>query len=192
MMPTSDGFGVAPRKTLCTSDSMSSCSASVNFRPPAANTLTPLSENLLCDAVIITPGTFSSCAISATAGVGKTPSCSTRTPTEAAPAENAASRMGPDTRGSRAITKRGEPRTVPTARPRASAYSGVISLMATPRTPSVPNDGTIDMYDWGELLAPDIEVAISASCTVRPYGPCADRTSCFPYDVSRGSTSRPS
>src|SRR5690349_684540 len=67
------------------------------------------------------------------------PASSTLTPSAAAPAASADSSSGPDARVSRPITRRSTSSTRAAARPSASTYSGVSSLLATPRTPSVPN-----------------------------------------------------
>src|SRR3569833_138218 len=78
----------------------------------------------------------------ATAGVGTTPGLTTRPPIEQRPAESAASRRVPEMRVSRPMTKVGVwlwPRTFAAATPRANARRGVSSVLATPRTPSVPN-----------------------------------------------------
>src|SRR6478609_6493935 len=80
------------------------------------------------------------------AGVGSTPASRTSMPAEARPATVAAARNSPDARGSRPTTATGRwPLKAPTsastcaaATERSSASSAVMSLFATPRTPSVP------------------------------------------------------
>ena len=125
--------------SACSSRSIPVSTSSDSFVPPAAKSFTPLSANGLWEAVITAAATDSDCAIRATAGVGSTPSSSTSTPSAAKPATSAASSSGPERRVSRPMTMRGPPSTRAAARPRASAYSTVSSVFATPRTPSVPN-----------------------------------------------------
>src|SRR6478735_9402114 len=80
------------------------------------------------------------------AGVGSTPASRTSMPAEARPATVAAARNSPDARGSLPTTATGRwPLKAPTsastcaaATERSSASSAVMSLFATPRTPSVP------------------------------------------------------
>src|SRR5688500_1019915 len=91
------------------------------------------------------PDALSSIVRNATAGEGTTPASSTLLPAEHSPATRAASSIGPETLVSRPTT-RSPPLgaiTRAAARPRASARSGVRSLLATPRTPSVPNSRAI-------------------------------------------------
>ena len=81
----------------------------------------------------------------ATAGVGTTPSCTTLAPTLQRPAVMAASSMSEDLRVSLPIKILGWRRsssvsTIAAARPMFMAISQVSSLLAMPRTPSVPNN----------------------------------------------------
>src|SRR5213076_1854458 len=75
----------------------------------------------------------------ATPGVGSTPTSTTDAPSDARPALRAAASSGPDRRVSRATSQRPAPMARAAARPSATASSGVSSVLATPRTPSVPN-----------------------------------------------------
>ena len=68
----------------------------------------PLSGAGLCDAEIITPKSARMASMrNAVAGVGMTPASSTSTPELARPADTAAVRNSPETRGSRATTATG-------------------------------------------------------------------------------------
>src|SRR6478609_8552836 len=121
--------------------SASSCSStsSRSLRPPEANSLMPLSPNGLCDAEIIAAGWPATTEARATAGVGTMPRSTTSAPSEETPAAKAAARSGPDRRVSRPMRHSVPPMMRAAARPSARASSGVSSLLATPRTPSVPN-----------------------------------------------------
>src|SRR5690606_14288270 len=130
------------RSSRCSSSSSRRSTSSGSLRPPAANSLMPLSAKGLCDADTIAAGAPSDADHQATAGVGTTPSSTTSTPSLARPAASAASSMGPDRRVSRPTAQRSPPSTRAAARPRARASSGVSSALATPRTPSVPNFNT--------------------------------------------------
>ena len=88
-----------------------SSTSSVSFRPPGANSFTPLSSKRLCDAEITAPAACSSAASHATAGVGTTPSDVTCTPSDVSPATNADSSNGPDSRVSRPTTNCHPPST---------------------------------------------------------------------------------
>src|SRR5258706_8445101 len=114
--------------------------SSDSFRPPAANSLMPLSEYGLCDADTIAAGTSRIAEQNATAGVGTTPRSIAPAPAYASPYMSAACSSGPDARVSRPTMNGPSPRTRAAARPSISAISVVSSVRATPRMPSVPND----------------------------------------------------
>src|SRR5262245_14538866 len=141
--PTSAPVGALPvGPSLMRWDSSASSRAStssLSFRPPAANSLMPLSGNGLCDADTMAAGAACCTDHHATSGVGATPSSVTSAPSDARPALSAASSRGPDRRVSRPTAKWSPSSTRAAARPSARASSGVSSALATPRTPSVPN-----------------------------------------------------
>ena len=113
--------------------------ASLSFSPPGANSLMPLSWYGLCDAEMTAPRHPRRADSNATTGDGTTPRRWTTTPSLASPATNAASSMAVDTRVSPPTTASAPPSTRAAARPRSRAKEAVRSLLATPRTPSVPN-----------------------------------------------------
>src|SRR5215213_10231686 len=133
-----------PASTASSSDSTAASTSSGSLRPPGAKSLMPLSAKRLCEAEIMAPGTPSASEMKATPGVGRTPRRCTATPSAAKPAARAASRRGPEMRVSRPTTTRSPPSTRAAARPRARESSGVSSVLATPRMPSVPNRSVID------------------------------------------------
>ena len=112
---------------------------SSSLRPPGAKNLMPLSPKGLCDAEIMAAATPSALDRWATPGVGSTPMSTTDAPSDARPALSAAASSGPDRRVSRATSQRPAPMARTAARPSETASSGVSSVLATPRTPSVPN-----------------------------------------------------
>ena len=122
------------------SASMRSSTSSGSLRPPGANSLMPLSAKGLCEAEIIAPAhRLGRGRRRPPPASGTTPRSSTSTPSAAKPAASAASSRGPEMRVSRPTTTRSPPSTRAAARPRARVSSGVSSVLATPRTPSVPN-----------------------------------------------------
>src|SRR5579872_121878 len=146
-MPPPVGGSISASRPMISSISSSTLSGS--FLPFAPNSFIPLSSNGLCDAEITMPAAapFAS-TICATAGVGTTSTLITSTPIDANPAAIAASSMSPDSRVSRPIMTQGLPSRPcgtpfaaqwPAAAPSCIARRAVSSILATPRTPSVPN-----------------------------------------------------
>src|SRR5262245_37754820 len=131
---------------------MSSSTPSCSFRPPAPNSLMPLSMNGLWLAEMTAPAVPSCSATKATAGDGATPSRRTSTPADVNPAMRAASSIGPDRRVSRPTTMRSMRNTLAEARATARATSAVSSVLATPRMPSVPKRSPV-MGAAGEASA---------------------------------------
>ena len=121
----------------------------------------PLSRYGLCDAEITAPMALRCAASNATAGVGTTPRRWTSTPSAASPATNAASsiavetRVSPPTTASSPLVADGAS-TRAAARPRSRANAAVRSVLATPRTPSVPN------FTAAAQLGAGLSLAISA------------------------------
>ena len=106
MRPTPSPVGSPDTSTRPAS--MASSASSDSLRPPGPKILMPLSGIALCDAEMTMPRSAPRSAVrNATAGVGRTPSCSTSTPAEASPAATAASSISPDARGSRPSTANG-------------------------------------------------------------------------------------
>src|SRR5262245_35526905 len=99
----------------------------------------PLSWYGLCEADTTAPIAPKRDASNAIAAVGATPSRTTSTPSDDSPATNAASSIGVEIRLSPPTTAVAAPSTRAAARPRSSASEAVSSLLARPRTPSVPN-----------------------------------------------------
>src|SRR5262245_5284983 len=118
---------------------MRSSTSSGSFVPPRANSLMPLSRYGLWEAEIIAPSASRRDASNATVGVGTTPRRWTTTPSEASPATKAASSIAVDTRVSPPTTASSPPSTRAAARPSSRANAAVRSVLAIPRTPSVPN-----------------------------------------------------
>src|SRR5215207_1273420 len=137
MRPPS-GRSPAPSSAASTAAS----SASASLKPSGPNSLMPLSGKGLWEALMTAPAAASETPTSsATAGVGRTPRRPTSAPALASPAASAPSSIGPLRRVSRPIRTRAPSGSrPPSARPIASASSGVRSRLATPRTPSVPNN----------------------------------------------------
>src|SRR5690625_1942922 len=125
--------------------SISSSTSSVSLWPLESKNLIPLSGIGLCEAETMTPKSTSIVAVRcATAGVGTTPRSKTSTPVEAIPAAMAAEMNSPDARGSRARRAIGRGSRLPSvstsdaATASARENSAVMTLFASPRTPSVP------------------------------------------------------
>ena len=135
--------------------------ASSSLRPPAANSLTPLSANGLCDAVIIAAGARRTTLARAIAGVGTTPASRTVAPAAVSPSARACSNAGPLSRVSRPMIHSPAPSTSAAARPSSVTNAVVSSVCATPRTPSVPKRTVDGDADW----------RISAWCTAWPCAP---------------------
>ena len=109
-------------------------------RPPVWNSLMPLSPKGLCEAEIMAPGSWSAAQRWATPGVGSTPRSTESAPSEARPGGEGGVQQRAGDPGVATDRARGRrPRTWAAARPRARASSGVSSVLAGPRTPSVPN-----------------------------------------------------
>src|SRR5579864_6233574 len=122
----------------------------------AAKSLTPLSENRLCEADTTAAGHPRSPASHATPGVGRTPRSTTSAPSLAIPADNAAWSRGPDLLVSRPTRKHWAGSARAAARPSAMTNSAPNSALATPRMPSVPNRSPTIGYRleyWGALRA---------------------------------------
>jgi hypothetical protein len=92
--------------------SMASSTSSLNFVPPGAKILTPLSVHGLCDAVMTAAGTLMRCDQYATAGVGSTPRSYTLAPR---PAAKASDSSWLDARVSRPTSHRPVPNTADAA-----------------------------------------------------------------------------
>ena len=103
------------RRSAVEPASTAASTSSASLRPPAANSLMPLSAKGLCDAEITAPGdAVVGADTQATAGVGATPSeRARRRPPTARPAAKAASSSGPERRVSRPTTTR---RSAPSTR----------------------------------------------------------------------------
>src|SRR5688572_12302975 len=99
----------------------------------------PLSSYGLCEAETTAPIAPRRAASNAIAAVGATPMRITSTPSDESPATNAASSIGVEMRLSPPTTAVDAPSTRAAARPRSSAKEAVSSVLARPRTPSVPN-----------------------------------------------------
>ena len=145
MRPTSEPIGVSAFPSAA---SILSSVESGSLWPPREKNLIPLSGAELWLAEIITPKSASRSAVRyAAPGVGITPASKTSTPDEAKPAETAAERKSLEILGSWPITALGRSprerasseRTKAAACAKRSAKSAVMSLLAMPRTPSVPN-----------------------------------------------------
>src|SRR5215210_7277700 len=95
-------------------------------------------------------------ASAATPGVGRTPRSTTSAPPLAAPAHRAQASISPESRVSRP-TRILPPKAPEAASPRRRASSGRRPLLATPRTPSVPNVN-VRSFSWPPL----------------PHSPCLD------------------
>src|SRR5271165_1552666 len=126
-------------RTRWSSSSIACSTSSPSLVPPAPNNLMPLSPKGLWEAEMTTAGRSRLTASQARAGVGRTPTSTTSAPSLARPAPRAACSMGPDLRVSRPIRKAVAVMVRAMARPRARTSSGVSSVLALPRTPSVPN-----------------------------------------------------
>src|SRR5947209_8302811 len=120
----------------------------------------PLYSAGLCDAETTAPACTPRSAVrKATPGVVQTPARRASPPAEQTPAARAASRNSPDARGSRPTTIPGRlsPRSVramTAARPNRKARSPVRSRLATPRTPSVPNNLPMIGLSYGQHERP--------------------------------------
>src|SRR4051812_48741098 len=135
-----DRNGGPSARIFPSSASIAASVSSRSFRPPASKNLIPLSGYGLWLAEIMAPGARPTTQAPARPGVGSTPRLRADPPSAQIPAMSAASSIGPDRRGSRAISNGvPAPSARTAARPSATTSSGVRSTPATPRTPSVPN-----------------------------------------------------
>ena len=147
-VPTSVPVGRGRSSRTDASSSISSSNASESLKPSGPKNLMPLSSIGLCDALITTPAAARVRRVTqATAGVGTIPSETVSRPTDVMPATMR--RLEHRSREARVASdqdRRRSPLRAAGSPQRARlryASSGVSSLLATPRTPSVPKSRLI-------------------------------------------------